>query len=124
MSRISIAGLAAICVLLLAFAYGAGPPAPHAIDAPDANQPFSGEMVVLYSFANKRGTVALRSPTIRTINGRAFLVGAVVNPSGRDWRADATVVWHPIDDVGQLVEFAQVDSYLKMRDRYDQAPEM
>ena len=85
---------------------------------------FTGELLIVYAESPTESGAGLTNARIETIGARHFIAGTSVDPTNRgDWRAGATV-WHPIDDVAQLVEFSTVQAYVDAVEKFDEFGEM
>ena len=121
MSRLRfIMTICAIGTVLLIVGW-AGPQAERGQEA-RAGQ-FTGELMLVYAGSSKSGA-SLTNVRTESVGPRHFIVGTAIDPTVRgDWRAGA-VVWVPIDDVTQGVEFPTIQAYLDAIENFEGFGEM
>lgn len=101
-------------MFLMAVRGDADEPAPRAALSDIASM--DGKIVALTLMSDSEDFVLLGQATEKTIGGRKFLLGEGVDDGETpDWRNGAAV-WVPIDDVQQIVVFANLDQYRKNMD--------
>ncbi|MBI1917659.1 MAG: hypothetical protein HYS12_23435 [Planctomycetes bacterium] len=75
-------------------------PKPPAVEAP-----FKGKVVVFALKKDSEKSTALQEPSIKRLGEVDFLTGQVAgSTAATDWRLGA-VVWVPVADIGEMVEF-------------------
>jgi hypothetical protein len=80
----------------------------------DTPSPFKGRVVIISSHSDIETGAALHDPVIKKLGEQEFLVGVSVDDGQPDdWQKGHTV-WVAIDDIAQLVEFANVDEARKV----------
>jgi len=71
---------------------------------PVVEEPFKGKVVVFAIRKDANKLTALQGPQVKRLGDTDFLMGQVVGSTGEDWRLGA-VVWVPVGDLGEVVEF-------------------
>jgi len=74
------------------------------VKQPQGEEPFKRKVVVFALRKDASKLTALQAPQVRRLGDIDFLTGQVVGSSGEDWRFGA-VIWVPVADLGELVEF-------------------
>lgn len=88
-------------------------------DQRTAASPFAGKIVVLSSLSEPDSGTVLHGATVRRLGERSFLVGTGADYGHPlNWQKGRTV-WAPVADLGQIVEFNDIEEYMESIAQYD-----
>jgi hypothetical protein len=73
----------------------------------------TGKIVVIWLRSDPETSAALENAEVRQLGTHAFLVGKGIDDGSDDNWQKGQFVWLAMDDIAQLTEFANLDSYKK-----------
>jgi len=111
-SRLFLAALAALAVatgVIATMAAGQGKKG----DAAAAALHFTGKVIDVTTASDTESSVALEKFELKRIANGEYLVGKAVGDGDPDTWYKGQTIWIALDDVSEIIEFADVEAYKK-----------
>jgi hypothetical protein len=85
---------------------------------PTGEDVFAGKVLVVHCRSHFESGAVLEKVQIRNLGGKSFLVGKGADDGQPDNWHKGHVVWIAVDDVAQMVEFADLEQFKKAATRF------